>query len=132
MNYHVQDDQDINIDYESPKRDLPPWRATALPNGLSALDTVNAPRAPPQEIKTATLPLLSPVFEKQTPSASRHLETNKSNNGIKGNNKEHHQQGRRASLTWPLASITQSPVALHSMAHQKNFTSSSVSLLGLF
>jgi hypothetical protein len=100
MNYHVQDDQDINIDYESPKRDLPPWRATALPNGLSALDTVNAPRAPPQEIKTATLPLLSPVFEKRTPSptASRHLETNKSNNGIKGNNKEHHQQGRRASL----------------------------------
>ena len=103
MNYHVPEDQDFNIDYESSKRDMPPWRATALPNGLSALDTVNAPRAPPQEIKTATLPLLSPVFEKRTPSptASRHLETNKSNNGIKGHNKEHHQQGRRASLPKP-------------------------------
>jgi hypothetical protein len=33
-----------------------------------------------------------------SPTASRHLETNKSNNGIKGNNKEHHQQDRRASL----------------------------------
>ena len=103
MNYHVPEDQDFNIDYESSKRDMPPWRATALPNGLSALDTVNAPRAPPQEIKTATLPLLSPVFEKRTPSptASRHLETNKSNHGIKGHNKEHHQQGRRASLPKP-------------------------------
>jgi hypothetical protein len=60
------------------------------------------------------------ITSEQTPSASRHLETNKSNNGIKGNNKEHHQQGRRASLPWPLASITQSPVALRSMAHQKN------------
>jgi diadenosine tetraphosphatase ApaH/serine/threonine PP2A family protein phosphatase len=33
MNYHVQDDQDINNHYESPKRDLPPWRAASFQMG---------------------------------------------------------------------------------------------------
>ncbi|KAF2995989.1 hypothetical protein E8E13_000289 [Curvularia kusanoi] len=100
MSYDAKANQGIDMEDESPKKDLPPWRATALPNGLSALDTVNAPRAPPQEIKTANLPLLSPVFEKRTPSptASRHAENNKPVNGIKSHNKEHHPHGRRASL----------------------------------
>lgn len=100
MNHESTDDLRSHIDDTVSKRDLPPWRATALPNGLSALDTSNAPRAPPQEIKTANLPLLSPVFEKRTPSptASRHVENNKQANGTKGHTKEHHQQSRRASL----------------------------------
>lgn len=100
MNYDSKEEPRAHIEDVPVKRDLPPWRATALPNGLSALDTANAPRAPPQEIKTANLPLLSPVFEKRTPSptANRHTENNKHANGGKGNNKEHHQQSRRASL----------------------------------
>ena len=100
MNYDAKKDRHIHVENVSPKRDLPPWRATALPNGLSSLDTANAPRAPPQEIKTANLPLLSPVFEKRTPSptANRQSEHNKTANGSKGHNKEHHQQSRRASL----------------------------------
>lgn len=100
MNYDAKKDRHAHIENVSPKRDLPPWRATALPNGLSSLDTVNAPRAPPQEIKTANLPLLSPVFEKRTPSPTmnRQSENNKMTNGNKGHNKEHHQQSRRASL----------------------------------
>ncbi|KAF2624647.1 hypothetical protein BU25DRAFT_131354 [Macroventuria anomochaeta] len=100
MNYDAKKDRHTHIEDVSPKRDLPPWRATALPNGLSSLDTANAPRAPPQEIKTANLPLLSPVFEKRTPSptAHRQSENNKTTNGTKGHSKEHHQQSRRASL----------------------------------
>ncbi|KAJ4986147.1 pap 25a associated domain family [Stagonosporopsis vannaccii] len=102
MNYDLQMDQPTHAEDASSKRDLPPWRATALPNGLSSLDTKNAPRAPPQEIKTANLPLLSPVFEKRTPSptANRHSD-HKTTNGTKGHNKEHHQQTRRASLPKP-------------------------------
>lgn len=103
MNYDPRKDQIIHAEATG-KRDVPPWRATALPNGLSSLDTANAPRAPPQEIKTANLPLLSPVFEKRTPSptANRHTD-HKTVNGTKGHNKEHHQQPRRASL--PKSSI---------------------------
>ncbi|KAJ4358855.1 hypothetical protein N0V95_002708 [Ascochyta clinopodiicola] len=99
LNYDVKKDRQTHIEDVSPKRDVPPWRATALPNGLSPLDTVNAPRASPQEIKTANLPLLSPVFEKRTPSptANRQSENSKPTNGVKGH-KEHHQQSRRASL----------------------------------
>ncbi|KAL1655804.1 hypothetical protein SLS61_001828 [Didymella pomorum] len=102
LDYDAKKERHTHIEDVAPKRDLPPWRATALPNGLSSLDTANAPRAPPQEIKTANIPLLSPVFEKRTPSptASRHADkdNNKSMNGIKSHSKEHHQQGRRASL----------------------------------
>ncbi|KZM18964.1 nucleotidyltransferase [Ascochyta rabiei] len=99
MNYDAKKDPQTHFEDVSPKQDVPPWRATALPNGLSSLDTVNAPRAPPQEIKTANLPLLSPVFEKRTPSptANRQSENSKPTNGTKGH-KEHHQQSRRASL----------------------------------
>lgn len=103
MNYDAAKEQHTHIEDVSPKRDLPPWRATALPNGLSSLDTANAPRASPQEIKTANIPLLSPVFEKRTPSptANRYGDSNGNNkaaNGTKGHAKEHHQQSRRASL----------------------------------
>lgn len=100
MNYDAKKDVQPHIENVSPNRDVPPWRATALPNGLSSLDTVNAPRAPPQEIKTANLPLLSPVFEKRTPSptVNRQSENTKLTNGTKGHTKEHHQQSRRASL----------------------------------
>lgn len=99
MNFEPKKEQLPHIEDVTPKRDVPPWRATALPNGLSSLDTTNAPRAPPQEIKTANLPLLSPVFEKRTPSptTNRHPD-HKASNGTKGHNKEHHQQTRRASL----------------------------------
>jgi DNA polymerase sigma len=100
MNHDARKDRDTHVDDVSPGQALPPWRATALPNGLSSLDTKNAPRAPPQEIKTANLPLLSPVFEKRTPSptVSRQTEHSKMANGVKGHNKEHQQQSRRASL----------------------------------
>jgi hypothetical protein len=102
MNYDAKKERQTHIEDISPKRDLPPWRATALPNGLPPLDTANAPRAPPQEIKTANIPLLSPVLEKRTPSptANRHTDNNnnKATNGTKSHNKEHPQQGRRASL----------------------------------
>ncbi|KAF9691810.1 hypothetical protein EKO04_010448 [Ascochyta lentis] len=100
MNYDAKKGRQTPIEDVSPKQDVPPWRATALPNGLSSLDTVNAPHAPPQEIKTANLPLLSPVFEKRTPSpiANRQSENSKPTNGTKGHNKENHQHGRRASL----------------------------------
>ncbi|KAF1927471.1 uncharacterized protein M421DRAFT_101863 [Didymella exigua CBS 183.55] len=98
INYDAKKERPTHIEDASPKRDLPPWRATALPNGLS-LDTTNAPRAPPQEIKTANIPLLSPVFEKRTPSptANRPADS-KATNGTKSQSKEYHQQGRRASL----------------------------------
>ncbi|KAF2201795.1 hypothetical protein GQ43DRAFT_21034 [Delitschia confertaspora ATCC 74209] len=73
------------------------WRAAPFPNGLSTLDTSNAPRPPPQEIKSAGLPLLSPVIETRTPSptASRQSELSKQQqlNGIKGHAKENHTHG---------------------------------------
>lgn len=101
LNYDAKKERPTHIEGISPKRDVPPWRATALPNGLSSLDTTNAPPVPPQEIKTANIPLLSPVLEKRTPSptAGRHTDKdhNKATNGARVHNKEP-QQGRRASL----------------------------------
>ncbi|KAF2030775.1 hypothetical protein EK21DRAFT_64768 [Setomelanomma holmii] len=88
----------------SPKRTLPPlWRTPAYTNGLPSLDTSNAPRAHPQEIKSATLPLLSPVFETRTPSptASRSNDLSKLTNGVKAQAKDNNQQTRRASHTPP-------------------------------
>lgn len=75
------------------------WRNAPYNNGLASLDTLNAPRAPPQEIKSATLPLLSPVFETRTPSptANRQMEGAKGANGVKTHSKEHTPQSRRAS-----------------------------------
>jgi hypothetical protein len=94
MNNHVEE--------VSPKRTLPPqWRTPAYANGLSQLDTSNAPRAHPQEIKSATLPLLSPVFETHTPSptASRGNDTAKITNGARAPAKENNQPNRRPSQT---------------------------------
>ncbi|ORY10737.1 hypothetical protein BCR34DRAFT_601871 [Clohesyomyces aquaticus] len=83
----------------SPTQKAPPLWRHQYSNGLSALDTLNISRAPPQEVKSATLPLLSPVFETRTPSptASRQSDT-KLVNGNKSQSKEHHQP-RRASHT---------------------------------
>ncbi|KAH6625802.1 hypothetical protein C7974DRAFT_377258 [Boeremia exigua] len=92
--------QHAHIEDVSPQRDVPPWRTTALPNGLSSLDTANASRALPQEIKTANLPLLSPVFEKRTPSPTANRQTeHKTVSSGKGQQKETSQQPRRASLS---------------------------------
>jgi hypothetical protein len=85
-----------------PKRSLPPqWRTPAYANGLPSLDTSNAPRGHPQEVQSATLPLLSPVFETRTPSptASRSNDLGKLVNGVKAQAKGDGQQNRRASHT---------------------------------
>jgi len=104
MNYEASNGQHANhVEELSPKRTLPPqWRTPAYTNGLPSLDTSNAPRAHPQEIKSATLPLLSPVFETRTPSptASRSNDLNKLANGAKGHAKDNNQH-RRASHTPP-------------------------------
>ncbi|KAF2002394.1 hypothetical protein P154DRAFT_138325 [Amniculicola lignicola CBS 123094] len=85
----------------SPTRTLPPQWRQAYTNGLSlsALETLNISRAPPQEIKSATLPLLSPVFETRTPSPTpnRQSDNNKMANGTKSG--KENQQQRRASHT---------------------------------
>ncbi|OCK77097.1 hypothetical protein K432DRAFT_418835 [Lepidopterella palustris CBS 459.81] len=52
----------------SPTRNQQQWRSNQFSNGITPLDAAKASRAPPQEIKSATLPLLSPVFETRTPS----------------------------------------------------------------
>ncbi|OCL04499.1 hypothetical protein AOQ84DRAFT_116404 [Glonium stellatum] len=79
----------------SPTRAQQQWRANQLPNGVNPLDTTKAPRAPPQEIKSAGLPLLSPVFETRTPSPtiSRQMDLNKSYpvNGTSVENKDNQQ-----------------------------------------
>ncbi|KAF1917419.1 hypothetical protein BDU57DRAFT_528051 [Ampelomyces quisqualis] len=88
----------------SPKRTLPPqWRTAAYTNGLPSLDTSNPPQSPPQEAKSATLPLLSPVFETRTPSptASRSNDPSKLANGTKAPPKDNNHQHRRGSHTPP-------------------------------
>ncbi|KAF2804029.1 uncharacterized protein BDZ99DRAFT_452531 [Mytilinidion resinicola] len=78
----------------SPTRNQQQWRGGQLPNGISPLDT-KALRAPPQEIKSAGLPLLSPVFETRTPSptVSRQMEIAKQQllNGTMPTSKENQQ-----------------------------------------
>jgi hypothetical protein len=100
MNYEASNGQHNNqVEELSPKRTLPPqWRTAAYTNGLPSLDTSNAPRAHPQEIKSATLPLLSPVFETRTPSptASRSSDLSKLVNGAKAQAKDNNQHQRRA------------------------------------
>ncbi|KAI4629552.1 uncharacterized protein J4E87_002737 [Alternaria ethzedia] len=89
----------------SPTRTVPhQWGTPTYTNGLPPLETSNAQRAHPQEIKSATIPLLSPVFETRTPSptANRSPESSKlvnGNNGHKSQAKSNNQQHRRASLT---------------------------------
>lgn len=92
----------IHLDDVSPTAvSVPQWQPVQYTNGLPPLDTLNSPRAPPHEIKSAGLPLLSPVFETRTPSptANRQLDSNKLVNGAKSQSKENHQQHRRASHT---------------------------------
>lgn len=100
MNYDSGNGDSNNHSTEvSPTRaQAPQWRASQFANGLTQLDTLNAPRAPPQEVKSAGLPLLSPVFETRTPSptASRQVEPSKL---VNGKSKENHPQPRRASHT---------------------------------
>ncbi|KAH7374302.1 hypothetical protein BKA66DRAFT_513737 [Pyrenochaeta sp. MPI-SDFR-AT-0127] len=105
MNFEASNSQNVNrVEEASPTRTLPPqWRTPAYANALPSLDTSNAPRANPQEIKSATLPLLSPVFETRTPSptASRSSDLTKLINGTKAHTKDNNQQHRRASHTLP-------------------------------
>jgi hypothetical protein len=101
MNYDsISSDKSSQSTDISPTRSQPPqWPSVPYTNGSRSLDTMNAPRAPPQEIKSAGLPLLSPVFETRTPSptASRQHDMGKPINGTKGHAKENQQQQRRAS-----------------------------------
>jgi DNA polymerase sigma len=78
----------------------PQWQPISYTNSLNRIDTKNAPRAPQQEIKSAGLPLLSPVFETRTPSptASRQ-DASKTVNGVKPQPKDTQQQNRRQSHT---------------------------------
>ncbi|PSN74048.1 hypothetical protein BS50DRAFT_627414 [Corynespora cassiicola Philippines] len=97
-------DQGNHSDDVSPTRVQPQqhWRPAPYTNGLNPLDTMNAPRAPPQEIKSAGLPLLSPVFETRTPSptVTRQPEPSKLANGLKPQGKENNNaQPRRSSHT---------------------------------
>jgi hypothetical protein len=77
----------------------PQWQPVSYTNSLKRIDTKNAPRAPPQEIKSAGLPLLSPVFETRTPSPTASRQDHKGVNGVKLQPKENQQQHRRASHT---------------------------------
>ena len=93
---HINHDEDI-----SPTRTIaPPWRTPPRTNGLPSLETSNAPRTEPQqEIKSATVPQLSPVFETNMspPTASRSSDLSKLANGSNAHAKENGQQHRRLS-----------------------------------
>jgi hypothetical protein len=113
VNYEMNNGNRANqLDEVSPTRTQPAqWRPIPPLNALSALDTLNAPRPPPQEIKSATLPLgplLSPVIETRTPSPNhtRQQDAGKFANGTKPNAKENAQQPRRASHSATHASAT--------------------------
>lgn len=99
MNYETSNGHSNNhVQEVSPTRMLAPqWRTPAYTNGLPQLNTSNTPQTHPQEIKSATVPLLSPVFETHTPSptASRGNLTK-----AQGLVKETNQQ-RRPSQTPP-------------------------------
>ena len=122
MNYEASNGQhDSRAEELSPTRTLPPqWRSPAYTNGLASLDTSHVPRTHPQEIQSATLPLLSPVFETRTPSptASRSSDLTKLMNGNKTHGKENHQQQhRRASHT-----STSNPSKEHRNGQQKGIS----------
>jgi hypothetical protein len=101
MNYEMSKKSRTNHSEEvSPTGTQPPqWRPMPPLNDIGTLDTHNVPRAPPQEIKSATLPLLSPVFETRTPSPMhvRQHEVHKLAIGATGQLKENQGQPRRAS-----------------------------------
>lgn len=105
VNYEPSGGRRGNLDEDiSPTRTVaPPWRTPPFVNGLPSLETSNPPRPDPQEIKSATVPLLSPVYETRPPSppANRSSELNKWSNGSKSHLKENGQQHRRASHAAP-------------------------------
>lgn len=103
MNYEPSRGQH-NMQHEeiSPTRTIPPqWQHSAYTNGLMPIETSNTPRTYPQEIKSATGPLLSPVAETRTPSpaVSRSSDLLKVVNGAKQQAKEAVQKNRQGSLT---------------------------------
>jgi len=89
----------------SPTRTVPhQWSAPTYTNGLPSLETSNAQRAHPQEIKSAAIPLLSPVMETRTPSPTVNRSSDLSklvngNNAHKTQAKPSTQRQRGASLT---------------------------------
>ncbi|PVI05027.1 hypothetical protein DM02DRAFT_517753 [Periconia macrospinosa] len=101
MNYNLSNGNAAERSEEVSPTRVPPqqWRPAPYGNGMTALDTINTPRTVPQEVKSATLPLLSPVFETRTPSPtlSRQAHPNKTTNGTKGQAKENNNHNRRAS-----------------------------------
>ncbi|KAF9638738.1 PAP/25A-associated [Lasiodiplodia theobromae] len=52
----------------SKTQNIPPWRVKSAPNGMSHLDISRTSAAPAQTVKSAVLPILSPVQETRTPS----------------------------------------------------------------
>ncbi|KAJ4298211.1 hypothetical protein N0V90_006110 [Kalmusia sp. IMI 367209] len=113
MNYELNNShRTIQAKEVSPTSSQPPqWRPMPYNNGLTTLETINTPRPPPQEIKSATLPLLSPVFETRTPSptGNRQLEAGKGVNGTKNQSKENNHQARRASHSTAQTSVPKEP-----------------------
>ncbi|KAI8942140.1 hypothetical protein NX059_000230 [Plenodomus lindquistii] len=105
MNHEASSGRRNNLDEDiSPTRTVAsPWRTPPFVNGLSSLETSNLPRPDPSEIKSATLPLLSPVYETRTPSptASRSSDLNKLANGNKSHGKDNGQQHRRTTHATP-------------------------------
>ncbi|OAL48224.1 hypothetical protein IQ07DRAFT_93189 [Pyrenochaeta sp. DS3sAY3a] len=94
--------ESVSPTHAIPTHSLPPqWRTPAYANGLPALDTSKVPRAHPQEVQSATLPLLSPVLETHTPSptTTRSSDLTKLMNATKIHTKENNQHTRRASHT---------------------------------
>ncbi|EKG12001.1 PAP/25A-associated [Macrophomina phaseolina MS6] len=67
--YHLSGDEySTTTGMQSNNQNVPPWRVKAAPNGVSHLDTSRTSTAPPQTVKSAALPILSPVQETRTPS----------------------------------------------------------------
>ncbi|KAF2714662.1 hypothetical protein K504DRAFT_7702 [Pleomassaria siparia CBS 279.74] len=100
--YSVNSSDQSNRSMEvSPTRNPLPaqFRPMSVLHGLRSLDTIGAPREPPQETQSAGVgPLLSPVFETArtpSPTVTRHPDVNKVVNGAKPQSKENHQQQQR-------------------------------------
>lgn len=116
----------------SPKRThASPRQPNAYANPLKPLEIKNAPRPPPQEIKSATLqPLLSPVLETRTPSPTANRqppqEIQKAANGTATQPKENqHNHHRRGSHTPKQSNSHKEQSKEGSRNHQKGNGSSS-------
>ncbi|KAF2638502.1 hypothetical protein P280DRAFT_71772 [Massarina eburnea CBS 473.64] len=130
MNYNLSNGGTVERSEEvSPTRvPHPQWKAppSAYTNGLTSLDTTNTPQAPSQEAKSATLPVLSPVFETRTPSptTNRQPNVNKHSNNGKAQLKENHTHPRRGTHSPGQASAPKenrnTPQKGNSQANDKN------------